>query len=834
MDKIEKAQRLADLLKRISPDERLESIARPHGADEILLETSPGGGDASDMGLQKLAEGRYEDITDSEMFGLEAIIMPENRPVVFVRNGSYDQLGYPWTDLNAQIYKGRIDPLLPLVGRIEVPNSPNMPYAGTGFVVGKNLIATNRHVAQIFSRGLGLKIRYAAGDAGIDFMREVDSRPGDESAYLAVQGVEMIHPYWDMALLRVSNLPSSAMLNLSTVPPERTIGSKIVAIGYPARDYRSDFAIQDRIFGGKYLVKRLQPGVIRERASIRSFENTVNATTHDASTLGGNSGSAVIDIETGKVVALHFAGEYLKANYAVPMYELARDRRVAPLLNFDGVVESTNDWDPVWRAADADEGSAAALPGPIVQSPPTSPPASYSAPHAAQSDVATWTIPLQISVSVGVPRGPTPGASSTAVDRPEPTGLAVTMNSCLCPKPPGGRVDCPDDCVAVCRVINGVAESECIPPDKTLNEEAQAIRLLSIITRQSITELGGPEQALLDSGEYRSPDGLTRVTFRLPQRRSEPARSEELEGVVINQDYSDRPGYDPDFLRQLRIPLPGLSEAMQKATVRVRPDSVRNGNPFELAYYHYSVYMNGPRRTAWFSAANVDGDSRPNIGKRQGDRWYVDTRIKKSEQLGQDAFEPGIDRGHLTRREDTAWGSNVASALAANNDTFHFTNCSLQASPFNRGKDRWQGLEQFLLEKHAKKEKRRITVITGPVFASNDPVYKNDRMDYSVRCPLQFWKVCVLIRQDDTPSVTAFVLGQEDIANLSGFEEAFDVAATQITLADVERRTGLDFGHLKEHDHFAQGGGQPGTVEVPVGEQSIKLKVIRGGADIVI
>jgi hypothetical protein len=30
---------------------------------------------------------------------------------------------------------------------------------------------------------------------------------------------------------------------------------------------------------------------------------------------------------------------------------------------------------------------------------------------------------------------------------------------------------------------------------------------------------------------------------------------------------------------------------------------------------------------------------------------------------------------HLTRREDTAWGDDVASAPAANNDTFHFTNC---------------------------------------------------------------------------------------------------------------------------------------------------------------
>jgi len=37
--------------------------------------------------------------------------------------------------------------------------------------------------------------------------------------------------------------------------------------------------------------------------------------------LGGNSGSAIIDTEPGEVVALHFAGEYLRGNYAVPMYE---------------------------------------------------------------------------------------------------------------------------------------------------------------------------------------------------------------------------------------------------------------------------------------------------------------------------------------------------------------------------------------------------------------------------------------------------------------------------------------------------------------------------------
>ena len=39
---------------------------------------------------------------------------------------------------------------------------------------------------------------------------------------------------------------------------------------------------------------------------------------HDCSTLGGNSGSVVLDLATGQAVGLHFAGRFLEANYAVP------------------------------------------------------------------------------------------------------------------------------------------------------------------------------------------------------------------------------------------------------------------------------------------------------------------------------------------------------------------------------------------------------------------------------------------------------------------------------------------------------------------------------------
>jgi endonuclease G len=656
MEKAEKFLRLKRLLTQIAPGNAIEAVSRPgtEASDREGFESlGPGNVAAAESGLQKLAEDRVQEITPSEMFGLEAIVLPRNRPVAFVRGESYDDLDGPWASLNDDVVKRRVASLLPLIGRVEVPSSPILPYAGTGFVVGQGLIATNRHVAQLFSQGLGLTIRYRFGDAAIDFKRQIDAPDDDRTAYLSFRAVEMIHPYWDMALLRVDDLPTDRMLRLSVKSPEELLDHNVVVIGYPARDERNDVALQDRIFNRIYNVKRLQPGVIRARARIQSFENTVNALTHYASTLGGNSGSAVIEVDTGEVVALHFAGEYLKANYAVPMHELARDSRVASRLNFEGTLPPTNDWAPAWRSVEGTDDSLSA-----------------TAPPQAE------------------------------------------------------------------------------------------------------------------------------------------------EAIVVDPDYSNRPGYDPSFLEIIGVPLPRVSKAMEQDTARVRSDAQKNGDPFELAYYHYRVYMNKLRRTAWFSAANVDGDHRPDIGKRRGDRWYTDSRILRSEQIGQEAFEPGIDRGHLTRRQDTAWGSDVASATLANNDTFHFTNCSLQASPFNQGKDRWQGLEQFLLEQHAKKERRRLVVITGPLFAANDPIYKNDRMNYSVRCPLQFWKICVLIRRDGTPSATGFVLGQEDIQNLPGFEEAFDVAATQIRVADLEERTGLDFGDIKEFDHFAA-GGVPGTLELP-------------------
>jgi endonuclease G, mitochondrial len=263
-----------------------------------------------------------------EQFALEAIIIPDKRPAVDIVKGDYEVAHPLWKDFNTDPIKANIKKAIPSVGRVELPNDQLLPYAGTGFVVGPDVLMTNRHVAEIFSAGLGLReLKFLPGrEAGIDFLREV----GNATPHvLGVREILMIHPYWDMALLRVDGLLSEhAPLTLSLTHPEDLAGQDVAVIGYPAFDPRNDTQVQNSVFRGLYNVKRLQPGKIGQRRSIMSFGKTVSAATHDSSTLGGNSGSVVLWAKTGTVVGLHFSGVYLDANFAVPSSELARDGRV--------------------------------------------------------------------------------------------------------------------------------------------------------------------------------------------------------------------------------------------------------------------------------------------------------------------------------------------------------------------------------------------------------------------------------------------------------------------------------------------------------------------------
>lgn len=380
---------------------------------------------------------------------LEAIIVPQLRPVYQILNGSFDTTvadgplspGHTlWTKLttDAQL-KARITQALPAIGRIELLWPTNVPYGGTGFVVGQGLLMTNRHVAQIFAQGLGDRnITFINGRAaGVDFKRDKAAGP-----VFKVRKVRMIHPYWDMAILEVDGIPADIQpLRLSIDDAREMLHREVVVVGYPAFDGRNPANVQSEVMRDSYEVKRLQPGLLQGGFDTESFGKILTAATHDCSTTGGNSGSAVLDLETGAIVGLHFAGKYLERNYAVPTSALAQDQRVVDVgVNFSAKASGgPNGWGDWWAKADQTAGPEAAAGGGSGKPPPTPP--SVDAGPDAQSPrpssgmlgpdgSVTFEVPLRITVSLGggtFPKVTTEQIALESVEASKPT-------------PPGGKM----------------------------------------------------------------------------------------------------------------------------------------------------------------------------------------------------------------------------------------------------------------------------------------------------------------------------------------------------------------------------------------------------------
>lgn len=282
-----------------------------------------------------------EEINPEEQSVLEAVVLPGKRPVVDIIDGDIGAVPPDWRFLTD--YRPLIQQLLPSIGRIDVPGLMHVPYAGTGFFVGDGLLMTNRHVANLFVQGVGAGPKYLAFVAGLSAQFDPQYEVGDPESgagsvrYEVIEPL-LIHPHWDVAILRVrpaDGVPLPPGLKLAQRQPAAFGGGAmplVVVVGYPALDSRNNVAEQLRIFRNIFQRKRLMPGFLRGYGDIATgWQAVLHATTHDASTLGGNSGSAIIDLTSGLVLALHFGGRYLVANYGVPAWELAVDQHIVDL-----------------------------------------------------------------------------------------------------------------------------------------------------------------------------------------------------------------------------------------------------------------------------------------------------------------------------------------------------------------------------------------------------------------------------------------------------------------------------------------------------------------------
>jgi endonuclease G len=217
--------------------------------------------------------------------------------------------------------------------------------------------------------------------------------------------------------------------------------------------------------------------------------------------------------------------------------------------------------------------------------------------------------------------------------------------------------------------------------------------------------------------------------------------------------------------------------------------------------------MNARRRLAYVAAVNIDSEAPFQHEREPGDRWFFDPRLSPRLQAGNEYYtENPLDRGHLVRRDDAAWGDTALEAKLANDDTFHWTNCSPQHEIYNqadrasqRGLVLWGNLERAV-SALARRYGNRICVLNGPVFSDTEQPYRQDFF-----LPSEFWKLIVVRGDDDRPHALAFRLSQaEQIATLRRErfqpDELVGYAPFQVRIADLEVATGLDFLQLKEWD----------------------------------
>ena len=352
-----------NLFKSIGADAKLkeEIIERmrdlPLGDVESLAPTLEGAGDAASERVDRadrLFQGRLRGDTV-----LEAIVLRLGRPVIRVLHDDLVAEDIPaeqWkTDLAA--HREVIRSVLPSVGRIEVRGHPNHSWLGTGWVLEDDVLVTNRHVAAELGRFNGVGFEFLPGVLGRPIQVSVDflvEHQNPQRAEFQVREVLFIEPAGgpDLAFLRVHWADGdSPRGDLALWDREIDSSRQVAVIGYPARDPRTDIMeTQLELFHNIYEVKRFAPG------AILGASETDGVLIHDCTTLGGNSGSSVIDLETGQVVALHFGGLEERHNSAVlaPVVQ-ARLRQVKSHAFARGFGAATLDNEVIEEARTVDE-----------------------------------------------------------------------------------------------------------------------------------------------------------------------------------------------------------------------------------------------------------------------------------------------------------------------------------------------------------------------------------------------------------------------------------------------------------------------------------------------
>jgi hypothetical protein len=297
----------------------------------------------TDRAARRLDNNPDAPLPPDEVYALEAVVRADGtRPSLLVRSGVVDPvqpLAAGWTGQLAAA-GDRLTRAVAAIGRVEPTHPSGSDFFGTCWVVDdrNGLVLTNRHVLDAMVERLPHAVaRTTAGfrvfdGAFVDFAAESGS--ADVRRYRIVEatpsqvyGTDFAR--LDAAVLRIEPLPDGPQdvpdaLTVSADPdgPLGRLASYCI-VGYPAQPVYASGTIEGvdwawvtrTLFGNVYGVKRLAPGMTHRPLGSLPGDKRRWVFGHDATTLGGNSGSPAL-AWTDSAFGLHFAGRSIDTNCA--------------------------------------------------------------------------------------------------------------------------------------------------------------------------------------------------------------------------------------------------------------------------------------------------------------------------------------------------------------------------------------------------------------------------------------------------------------------------------------------------------------------------------------
>ncbi|MDQ6707960.1 MAG: serine protease, partial [Acidobacteriota bacterium] len=207
------------------------------------------------------------------------------------------------------------------VGRIDLPDGVQ-GFVGTGFLIQEDLIVTNRHVLQAIGRSDTTGAWTLDPQASIDFGHEFRARTSLAPRALksvAFAGSKVIipsaidHTKLDLVVIQLESVPKERrplhVLAFDISPDWASPEAFVYTVGYPGNPGLGEpLSLLELLFQSTFGCKRLAPGAIQKAQSAVAPWTLA----HDATTLGGNSGSLVLRPgREGVAAGLHYGGRRL-------------------------------------------------------------------------------------------------------------------------------------------------------------------------------------------------------------------------------------------------------------------------------------------------------------------------------------------------------------------------------------------------------------------------------------------------------------------------------------------------------------------------------------------